>query len=266
VDFNDLMAKMMTMMEEIQNNKAKLEALSSGTTSTTPPAPIDPSDKEAPLNKYKSSEEDPEKVDEDEGDENSPKKGDTPRGQHLEVPHPTSYVSGRHVQMPHLASCGPPPPIDTSSFANCQDNMRSHINFVSIELWRIIEQGFNTTSKDLNNLLPWELIDKQLNASALHLIHMSLSEKDKSFVRSITSAKEAWDTLTELFIGNESIQESKFDEANNDADNFAMHDGEDPQELHRRLSALQLKLTDLESTQCDWRWMKRKSFKPSCCS
>jgi hypothetical protein len=83
--------------------------------------------------------------------------------------------------MPHLTSCGPPPPLDASSFANWQDNMRSHINFVSIELWRI-EQGFNPTSKDLNNLLPWETIDKQLNASALHLIHMSLSEEDKAFV------------------------------------------------------------------------------------
>jgi hypothetical protein len=160
--------------------------------------------------------------------------------------------------MPHLASCGPPPPLDASSFVNWQDNMRSHINFVSIELWRIIEQGFNPTSKDLNNLLSWETIDKQLNASALHLIHMSLSEKDKAFVRSISSAKEAWDILTNLFIGNESIQESKFDEASNEADNFAMLDGETPKELNRRLSALQVKLTDLGSTQCDWKWMKRK--------
>jgi hypothetical protein len=103
-----------------------------------------------------------------------------------------------------------------------------------------------------------ELIDKQLNASALHLIHMSLSEKDKAYVRSITSAKEAWDALTDLFIGNASIQESKFDEAHNEADNFAMIDGEDPQELHRRLSVLQVKLINLGSTQYDWIWMKRK--------
>jgi hypothetical protein len=82
-----------------------------------------------------------------------------------------------------LASCGPLPSLDASIFANWQDNMRSHINFVSIELWRIIEHSFNPTSKDLNNLLPWELIEKQLNASVLHLIHMSLSEKDKTFVR-----------------------------------------------------------------------------------
>jgi hypothetical protein len=87
---------------------------------------------------------------------------------------------------------------------------------------------------------------------------MSLSKKDKAFVRSITSTKEAWDALTELFIGNTRIQESKFDEANNEAYNFDMHDGEDPQELHRRLSALQVKLTNLGSTQCDWRWMKSK--------
>jgi hypothetical protein len=37
-----------------------------------------------------------------------------------------------------------------------------------------------------------------------------------------------------------------------------MLDGEDPQEPHRRLSALHVKLIDLGSTQCDWRWMKRK--------
>jgi hypothetical protein len=37
-----------------------------------------------------------------------------------------------------------------------------------------------------------------------------------------------------------------------------MLDGEDPQELHRRLSALQVKLTELGATHCDWRWMKRK--------
>jgi hypothetical protein len=37
-----------------------------------------------------------------------------------------------------------------------------------------------------------------------------------------------------------------------------MLDGEDPQELHRHFSALQVKLTDLRATHCDWRWMKRK--------
>jgi hypothetical protein len=89
---------------------------------------------------------------------------------------------------------------------------------------------------------------------------MSLTEKDRVFVRNITSTKEAWDALTNLFISNESIQKSKFDKASNEANNFAMLDGESPKELHRRLSALQVKLVDLGSTQCDGRWMKRKFF------
>jgi hypothetical protein len=89
---------------------------------------------------------------------------------------------------------------------------------------------------------------------------MSLTEKDKAFIRNITSAKEAWDALTNLFISNESIQDSKIDEASNEADNFAMLDGKSPKKLHRRLSVLQVKLVDLVSTQCDGRWIKRKFF------
>jgi hypothetical protein len=184
-DFNNLMSRMEAIMVVIKKHKTQLDALTSGTTCTTPPAPVDPS------NKALLDEENLEKVNDVEGDKDATKKSESSKGHSTEIPHPTSYVSGRHLQMPRLASCGPPPPLDASIFVNWQDNMRSHINFVSIELWRIIEQGFHPSSKDLNNLQPWELIDKQLNASALHLIHMSLSEKDKAFVRSITSAKEA---------------------------------------------------------------------------
>jgi hypothetical protein len=175
-DFNNLMSRMEAMMVVIENHKTQLDALTSCTTSTTPPAPVDPSNK-ALLNK-----DDSEKVNDVEGDEDTTKKSDSSKGHSMEIPHPMSYISGRHLQMPHLASCGPLPPLDASSIANWQDNMRSHINFVSIELWRIIEQGFHPSSKDLINLQPCELIDQQLNASALHLIHMSLSEKEKAFV------------------------------------------------------------------------------------
>jgi hypothetical protein len=153
---------MEAMMVVIENHKTQLDALTGGTTSTTPPAPVDTSNKEVPLN-----EDDSEKVGDVEGDEDTTKKGDTPGGHITEIPHPTSNVSGRHLQIPHLASCGPLPPLDASSFANWQDNMRSHVNFVSIELRRIIEQGFCPYSKDLNNLQPWELIDKK--TQCLHL-------------------------------------------------------------------------------------------------
>jgi hypothetical protein len=145
-DLNHLMARMDAMMSAMESQKSQLEALISGTSSTTP-TPVESLDKPT-LN-----EDDPDE-DGDEGDKEPTKVDDTSRGHSTEIPHPTSYVSDRHLQMPHLASCGPPPPLDAYSFANWQDNMRSHINFVSIELWRIIQQGFHRTSKDLNNLLP----------------------------------------------------------------------------------------------------------------
>jgi hypothetical protein len=132
-DFNTLMTQMAAMMVEIQSHKTQLEALASGTSSTTPSAPVDSSDK--PL----LNDDDPEKVEVVEGDEDTNKKGNTPREHSSEIPPPVSYVSRRYLQMPHLALCGPPPPLDASIFANWQDNMHSHINCVSIELWRIIE-------------------------------------------------------------------------------------------------------------------------------
>jgi hypothetical protein len=46
---------MATMMEEIQNNKTKLEALSSGSTSTTPSALVDTSGKDDPIEQGKAS-------------------------------------------------------------------------------------------------------------------------------------------------------------------------------------------------------------------
>jgi hypothetical protein len=103
---------MEVMMVVIENHKTQLDALTSSTTSTTPPAPVDTSDK--PL----LNEGDLKKVDDVEGDEDTTKKGDTPREHSTEIPYPTSYVSGRHLQMPNLASCSPPPPLDASSFAN----------------------------------------------------------------------------------------------------------------------------------------------------
>jgi hypothetical protein len=110
-DFNNLMSRMEAMMVVIENHKTQLDALTSGTTSTTTPAPVDTSDK--PL----LNEDDLDNVDDVEGDEDTTKKGNTPRGHSTEIPHPTSYVYGGHLQMPHLASCGPPPPLDASSFA-----------------------------------------------------------------------------------------------------------------------------------------------------
>jgi hypothetical protein len=59
----------------------------------------------------------------------------------------------------------------------------------------------------------------------------------------LSTAKEVWDYLTMLFIGNESIQSSKFDELKSEERDFIMRDNETPDEMYQRILALAMALT-----------------------
>ena len=102
------------------------------------------------------------------------------------------------------------------------------------------------------------MVDKQLNATALHMIHMAVSAKYKAHISHFSIAKEAWDHLTHLFIGCESIQSSKFDEVNTKAEGFAMLEEENAEDLYRRLTALGVRMRDLGASYADDKWVKRK--------
>jgi hypothetical protein len=82
------------------------------------------------------------------------------------------------------------------------------------------------------------VVDDQLNATSLHMIHMVVTPKDQAHIRSLDTAKESWDHLTDLFLGNESIQSLKFDVVNTAADGFDMDDGETAKDMYRRLTAI----------------------------
>jgi hypothetical protein len=97
-DLNNLMTPMDAMMGITESQKTQLDALTSGTSSTTPSTPVETSGK-PPLN------EDDRDKDGDEGEtRNPPKQDNTSKGHSPEIPPPTSYVSGKHLQMPHLVS------------------------------------------------------------------------------------------------------------------------------------------------------------------
>ena len=53
--------------------------------------------------------------------------------------------------------------------------MKSHVNSASIELWRIIQPGFKAV--DPANLTRREVVDTQLNATALHMLELAVGEK-----------------------------------------------------------------------------------------
>ncbi|KAK1649626.1 hypothetical protein QYE76_067431 [Lolium multiflorum] len=77
----------------------------------------------------------------------------------------------------------------------------------STELWRIIEEGYSP--RDPKNLTRREVVDDQLNATAINMIHMAVTPKDRAHIRSLKTAKEAWNKLDKLFLRNESIQSSR---------------------------------------------------------
>jgi hypothetical protein len=103
-----------------------------------------------------------------------------------------------------------------------------------------------------------EAVDTQLNATALAMIQKSLTPKDMSHIRTCSTAKEAWDYLTNLFVGNASIQGSRLEEKTNESDGFAMLDEEDAEEMYRRLKALCVAMKDLGAYYVDDNWVKRK--------
>ena len=76
--------------------------------------------------------------------------------------------------------------------------MRSHVNCASIELWRTIEVGFKAV--DPNNKTRREVVDCQPNDLALNMIQTAVGEKHMTHIELATTAKEAWETLTEEFV------------------------------------------------------------------
>jgi len=101
-------------------------------------------------------------------------------------------------------------------------------------------------------------VDEQLNATAFHIIRQSLPKEYHAHIRKYDTAKEAWDHITNLFIGNASIQGSKFDEVYSESEGFHMTEGEDPEEVYRRLTVLSETLTDLGCKDTNDTWIKRK--------
>ena len=151
---------------------------------------------------------------------------------------------------------GPPPKLNALAFASWQRSMKSHVNSASIELWRIIEDGYHV--EDPSNMTKREFAEKQLNASALHMIELALGDNDKHHVLHVTTAKEAWDCLEVAFLGNDSMKRNRYESLSNAAEGFYMLDNENHEEMYGRLKTLAKAFYDVGATYVDDAWVKRK--------
>jgi hypothetical protein len=88
-----------------------------------------------------------------------------------------------------------------------------------------------------------EEVDEQLNATAKHLLQQAMPDTHAAHINNLSTAKEVWDYLTMLFIGNESIRSSKFDELKSEERDFIMRDNETFDEMYQRILALATVLT-----------------------
>src|SRR3954471_15360848 len=114
--------------------------------------------------------------------------------------------------------------------------MKTHLKGSSVELWRIIEEGFNP--RDRHNMTPREYRDNIINNHALLVIGNGLKEEQDNLVRKCETTKECWDLLEKTLMGSASIRCSKFDKIQDQAVHFVRNEGESSKDVHQRLVSL----------------------------
>jgi hypothetical protein len=107
-----------------------------------------------------------ERLEEEVADKGTEAKSSTKGDGKGEFPH--WYSPDLPIPHPHINNRGDPPKLDALNFGQWQYQMISHMRSSCIELWRIVEEGFKAV--DPNNLTRREVVDSQLNATALHMI------------------------------------------------------------------------------------------------
>ena len=183
-----------------------------------------------------------------------------PLGVYASVPSEQVYTSvHQHVSLPHITNMGAPPKLDPKDFPNWQYSMCSHMSSCCVFLIDILEQGF--TPQDPHNMTPNEKANHQLNATAMHMIQTAAGPNYTTHIRMCTTAKQCWENLHNLLLGNKRIQLSKYEGVQDEADEFVMGEDETPEDLYRILTALAITLKDFGFEKISDSWIKRKFLK-----
>jgi hypothetical protein len=134
--------------------------------------------------------------------------------------------------------------------------MISHMRSSCIELWRIVEEEFKAV--DPNKFTRREVVDGQLNATTLHMIQIIVGSKEFPHIQHFSTAEEAWEGLSNVFVDNESMKRTRYEAFSNQEEGFFMKDGEDYQEMYRRLKAISTTFKNLGARHIDDEWINMK--------
>ena len=90
------------------------------------------------------------------------------------------------------------------------------------------------------------------------MIRVAVGEKNIHHIEDCTTAKEAWNNLTEVFVGNESMRRNRYEAMSNQIEGFYKKDDETHEEMYQRLKALASAYRDLGAKHVDDTYIKRK--------
>jgi hypothetical protein len=170
---------------------------------------------------------------------------------------PPFYSPDPPIPHPHINNIGFPHKIDTcSSFTQWQYLMRNHLRSSCNELWRVVQKGFKP--HDPNNLTRREVVDAQLDSTALVILQNAVGPKEIPHIQKFDTAKETWDALEVRFVGNDSMKINRYDELSNEAEGFYMLDGESHEDMYRRLIVIATDFKKVGAEYVDDSWIKRK--------
>ena len=105
------------------------------------------------------------------------------------------------------------------------------------ELWKIVEKGFHP-QHDSDKYTRREEVEAQINSVALHMIQQAVGSKYLPFIMKHTITKDAWDSLSEIYVGNENMKRNKYSALLNQAEGFMKKPNEDHQEMFSRLVSI----------------------------
>jgi hypothetical protein len=90
------------------------------------------------------------------------------------------------------------------------------------------------------------------------MIQQAVGSKDLSYIVHFTTAKEAWEGLFAIFVGNESMKRNKYNALRNQAEGFMKLPNEDHQEMYRRLLSIATAFGSVGAKHVDDMWIKDK--------
>ena len=111
--------------------------------------------------------------------------------------------------MPEGHSIHRPPFFDGNNFTYWKNRMHVFLRSQDYEIWKVVNNGPYTLSKDENEWTSEHIMQSKLNFSAMNIMQCAIDPYEFSRVSMCSSAKEMWDNLKLIYEGTSEVKATK---------------------------------------------------------